>query len=209
MELVSFIRKEMTDSHLGIGFGIQSIVSNFVSGLILLFERPIKVGDWVATSAGEGFVRKISVRATEIETFDKNSIIVPNSELISNSVKNWTLNNNTGRVVIRVGASYDADPRFVKEILEKVCTEYEGALKYPAPSVAFKDFADSALIFDLRIFVRDILYKVDVENDLRLAIWDAFKEAGIEISYPQQDIHIRSATGVDALVTGGKAPKRN
>ena len=192
----------------GIGFGLQSIVSNFVSGLILLFERPIKVGDWVATSAGEGFVRKISVRATEIETFDKNSIIVPNSELISNSVKNWTLNNNTGRVIVQVGASYDADPHVVKQILEDIGNNYPGALKYPPSSVAFRDFGASALIFDLRVFVRDILYVTDVANDLRLAIWDAFKEAGIEISYPQRDIRIRSAEGLDQIAAPNRSSKR-
>ncbi|MEM7242684.1 MAG: mechanosensitive ion channel domain-containing protein [Pseudomonadota bacterium] len=177
----------------GIGFGLQSIVSNFVSGLILLFERPIKVGDWVATSTGEGMVRKISVRATEIETFDKNYVIVPNAELISNTVKNWTHHNNLGRLKITIGASYDADPHKVKEVLESVAEKSDAILSIPQPSVFFRDFGDNALIFDLRVFVRDILYGFQVETQLRLDIWDAFKEAGIEISYPQRDIHIRSA----------------
>ena len=185
----------------GIGFGLQSIVSNFVSGLILVFERPIKIGDWVGTSAGEGTVKKISVRGTEIETFDRNIVIVPNSELISGSVKNWTRHNSVGRIVVRVGASYDADPHAVKDILEQVAEAHPAAMKNPGPSVVFRDFGDSALIFDLRIFIRDINDVATVETELRLAIWDALSEAGVEISYRQQDIHIRSAAGLEAVMT--------
>lgn len=177
----------------GIGFGLQSIVSNFVSGLILLFERPIKVGDWVVVSSGEGLVKKISVRATEIETFDRTSIIIPNSELISSSVKNWTLKDRIGRVIITVGVSYNADPHRVHNLLLEVAAENNAITSSPAPSVHFKDFGDNALIFDLRVFLKNISDRYRVETELRLVIWDKLKEEGIEIPFPQRDLHIRSS----------------
>ena len=180
----------------GIGFGLQSIVSNFVSGLILLFERPIKVGDWVMLNSGEGFVKKISVRATEIETLDKTSIIVPNSELISSSVKNWTYKDRIGRVSITVGVTYDCNPHQVREILLECAKEHPSVLSHPAASVLFKDFGDSALIFDLRVFVRNIRERYDISTDLRFMIWDRLKEEGIEIPFPQRDLHIRSQSHV-------------
>lgn len=183
----------------GIGFGLQSIVSNFVSGLILLFERPIKVGDWIITASGEGIVKKISVRSTEIETFDRTSIIVPNAELISSSVKNWTHKDRIGRVIITVGVSYDSDPHQVKEMLLKCSMDNPHALNTPEPSVHFKDFGDNALIFDLRFFIRNISELYKSATQMRLDIWDACKEADIEISFPQRDLHIRSAPGLEGL----------
>lgn len=188
----------------GIGFGLQSIVSNFVSGLILLFERPIKVGDWIITSSGEGIVKKISVRSTEIETFDRTSIIVPNSELISSSVKNWTHKDKIGRVVIMIGVSYDSDPHKVKELLIKCGEESEYSLKTPGVSVFFKDFGDNALIFELRFFIRNVTDTIMVATQMRFDIWDAFKEADIEISFPQRDLHIRSAPGLEGLFKDAK-----
>lgn len=175
----------------GIGFGLQSIVSNFVSGLILLFERPIKVGDWVIVNSGEGIVKKISVRATEIETFDKTSIIVPNSELISSSVKNWNYNDRTGRIIIPVGVSYECDPRRVREILMDCAREHPSVLTHPAPVIVFKDFASSALLFELRVIVRNIREGLDVATDLRFMIWDKLKEEKIEIPYQQHDLNIK------------------
>ncbi len=176
----------------GIGFGLQSIVSNFVSGLILLFERPIKVNDWIITNSGEGFVKKISVRATEIETFDRTSIIVPNSELISSSVKNWTHNDKIGRIVVSVGVSYNSDPHAVRQILFDCADSNKDVLKSPAPTIHFKDFADSALIFDVRFFVRNISDFHRISTQMRLDIWDALKKNNVEISYPQRDLHIRT-----------------
>lgn len=186
----------------GIGFGLQSIVSNFVSGLILLFERPIKVDDWIITNSGEGLVKKISVRATEIETFDRTSIIVPNSELISSSVRNWTHMDKMGRVVVSVGISYDSDPRQAVDILYNLAKEDDGILDTPDPNVHFKDFGDSALIFDLRFFIEDISQIFTAATRMRLKIWDAFKDAGIEISFPQRDLHIRSAPGLAQQLEG-------
>jgi len=184
----------------GIGFGLQSIVSNFVSGLILLFERPIKVDDWVITSSGEGIVKKISVRATEIETFDRTSIIVPNAELISSSVKNWTHKDKVGRVVITVGVSYDSDPHKVSDVLLKCAQDYPQTLKSPEPTIHFKDFADSALIFDVRFFIRNVKDTYIASTTMRFDIWDALKAEGIEISYPQRDLHIRSAPGLKEIL---------
>ena len=186
----------------GIGFGLQSIVSNFVSGLILLFERPIKVGDWLITNSGEGIVKKISVRATVVETFDRTSIIVPNAELISSSVKNWTHADRVGRVIVNVGVSYSSDPQQVRDLLMDMITENEDVLKTPKPTVLFKDFADSALIFEIRFFISNIQEIFPISSQVRFDIWEVFKEAGVEISFPQRDLHIRTAPGLEGVFDG-------
>jgi small-conductance mechanosensitive channel len=158
----------------------------------LLFERPIKVGDWIVTASGEGTVRKISVRSTEIETFNRASIIVPNSELISQSVTNWTHKNRLGRVIIKVGVSYGSDPELVREILLKCAKEHPQTLTYPASFVTWQDFGESSLDFDLRVYIRDIANILEVSTALRFAIFKAFKEAGVEIPFPQRDVHVKS-----------------
>ncbi|MBT8473261.1 MAG: mechanosensitive ion channel [Marinicaulis sp.] len=176
----------------GIGFGLQSIVNNFVSGLILLFERPIKVGDWIVTTSGEGTVKKISVRSTEIETFDRSSIIVPNSELISSSVTNWTHKDRMGRIIVPVGVSYGSDPEQVKAILMKCAEENEFIVSYPEPYIVWKDFGASSLDFELRAFLGDVSKSLQVRSELRFAIFAALAEAGVEIPFPQQDVYIKS-----------------
>ena len=176
----------------GIGFGLQSIVNNFVSGLILLAERPIKTGDWVVVGGDQGYVRKISVRATKIETFDRATVIVPNAELISNRVMNWMHDGSMGRIIIPVGVSYDADPEQVREILLRIADESEYVSSYPGPSVFFMDFGASSLDFELRCYIQDINSSLSAKSALRFAIFKAMKEAGIEIPFPQQDIHVRS-----------------
>ncbi|MEL7029010.1 MAG: mechanosensitive ion channel domain-containing protein, partial [Pseudomonadota bacterium] len=181
----------------GIGFGLQSIVNNFVSGLILLFERPIKVGDWIVTNSGEGLVKRISVRSTEIETFDRSSIIVPNAELISAAVTNWTYKDKIGRVIVPVGVTYDADPAEVIEILEKVARDLPVVLDYPAPFVYFDEFGDSSLNFQLRAYIRDINSSLSARTQIRVGIFNALKEAGIEIPFPQRDLHVK-----DPLLAG-------
>ena len=177
----------------GIGFGLQSIVNNFVSGLILLFERPIKAGDWIVTASGEGIVRKISVRSTEIETFDRAAIIIPNSELIAGTVTNWTHKSALGRIRVPVGVSYSSDPEKVRDILIAVANDHPLVVRYPAPFVVWQEFGSSSLDFELRAFVRDIGNGLQVRTDLRFAIFKAFKENGIEIPFPQQDVHIKAA----------------
>ncbi|MEO1015777.1 MAG: DUF3772 domain-containing protein [Pseudomonadota bacterium] len=176
----------------GIGFGLQSIVNNFVSGLILLFERPIKVGDWIVTPSGEGIVKRISVRATEIETFDRASVIVPNSELISSAVTNWTHKNKMGRVIIAVGVSYDSDPEQVIHLLEEVARDTHLMLAYPPPYVYFVGFGDSSLDFELRGLIRDVNSSLSTKTALRVAVFKKLTEAGVEIPFPQRDLHIRT-----------------
>ncbi len=175
----------------GIGFGLQSIVNNFVSGLILLAERPVKVGDWVVIGEDQGFVRKISVRSTEIETFDHANVVVPNSVLISEKVQNWTLHNNVGRISIDVGVSYQSDPERVKDILLEVAREHPQVLTHPEPYVWFSNFGDSSLDFRLFCFALNITRQLSIQTDLRIAIVKKFRAEGIEIPFPQSDVHFR------------------
>lgn len=176
---------------LGIGFGLQNIVSNFVSGLILLVERPFKVGDWVSTSSTEGFVKKISVRATEIETFNRQSIIVPNSELINSPVGNWTHRNKLGRVDLPVGVSYDTDPRRLIEILVEIAMGHELVLHNPEPVVHFSGFGESSLDFVLKCHVADVLTGIAVKTELSLRVFERLKAEEIEIPFPQRDLNIK------------------
>jgi len=184
---------------LGIGFGLQNIVSNFVSGLILLVERPFKVGDWVSTSSTEGFVKKISVRATEIETFNRQSIIVPNSELINAPVGNWTHRNKLGRMDLPIGVSYDADPRRLIEILIEVAQGHDMVLRNPEPVVHFSGFGDSSLDFVLKCHVADVLTGVGVRTELSLRIFERLKAEGIEIPFPQRDLNIKLGDDAEAV----------
>jgi len=176
----------------GIGFGLQSIVNNFVSGLILLFERPIKMGDWVVVPSGQGYVKHIGARATEIETFDRASILIPNSELVSSAVQNWFYKGRLGRVRVDVGVSYGSDPEQVREILLDCAKQHPSVSSYPAPSVLWTEFGDSSLDFELRAYVRNYENAYHVRSDLRFAIFKAFKDAGVQIPFPQRDLHIRS-----------------
>jgi small-conductance mechanosensitive channel len=175
----------------GIGFGMQSVVSNFVSGLILLAERPIKIGDLVVAGGEEGYVRKISVRSTEIETFDGANVLIPNSFFISEKVKNWTLRNNTGRVAIHVGVAHGADPRQVKAILLEVAQAHPAVMRSPAPVADFEDIGGSALEFKLYAFVYDLNSSGTVRTDLRIAVLDAFQAAGVALATQQSDITLR------------------
>lgn len=174
----------------GIGFGLQNIVSNFVSGLILLVERPFKVGDHIVTGTTEGIVKRISVRATEIETFRKQSIIVPNSELINASVGNWTHRNRVQRAEIPVGVAYEADPQRVIDILMETALAMPGVLRNPEPHVDFLGFGPSSLNFELRFFLSDMSEGIGVRNKVRMDILKRFREEGIDIPYPHQDVKI-------------------
>jgi potassium-dependent mechanosensitive channel len=160
----------------GIGFGLQSIVNNFVSGLILLWERAVRVGDWIVVGSDQGFVRRINVRATEIETFDRAQVIIPNSSLVTGVVTNLVRNDRTGRLVIPLTIVASADPERVRELLFAIAKAHELVLKMPAPQVLFTGMSASALSFELRVFVADVETSVRVKSDLHFAIFRRFKE---------------------------------
>lgn len=173
---------------LGIGFGLQNIVQNFVSGLILLAERPFKVGDWVETGGVSGIVKKISVRATEVETFQKQSIIVPNSSLINGNVGNWTHRNKLGRIDINVQAAYNAEPRRLHALLMEIVRGHPSILKNPEPFVAFQNMNDSMMVFDVYAHVADITSTGGIKNELRFQIVEKFHEEGIHLVTSSTDL---------------------
>jgi potassium-dependent mechanosensitive channel len=165
----------------GIGFGLQSIVSNFVSGIILLAERPIRVGDWVVVKNEEGIVRRISVRATEIETFDRASVIIPNSEFITGPVKNLTHSDTMGRITVKVRAAYDSDVDAVRDLLVACACEHPQVLQTPPPRVFLMALGDFALELELRCIVANVNYGLTVKSDLQMEILRRFRAAGIKI----------------------------
>ncbi len=183
----------------GIGFGLQNIVSNFVSGLILLIERPIKVGDWVVVGGNEGVVKRISVRATELETWQRSSVLIPNSDLVSTAVTNWTHKNKLGRVDVAVRVPFASDPKQVHDLLLEAAGDCHKILAHPAPYVYFKAFSPDGMDFDIRVYVQDIyMLVIEVANELRMAVVKRFAEAGIEMALPQRVVHFPPAKGGDA-----------
>ncbi len=184
----------------GIGLGLQNVVNNFVSGIILLFERPIKVGDWVSINGEEGRVKQINIRATEVETFKKTSLIIPNANLLSTTVTNLTHSDNSSRMSINVGVAYGTDTQKVAQILLECAENHKRVLKKPAPSVVFKDFGPSSLDFELRCYTSDIWTGWVIPSDLRFEIDRRFREEGIEIPFPQQTITLGDADLKAALL---------
>jgi len=178
---------------LGIGFGMQEIASNFVSGLILLFERPIRAGDFITVGDIQGFVRSIRIRATEIETLDNQNVLVPNSELVSGRVTNWVLRDTYGRLILNVGVAYGSDVEKVRDILESVSREHPEVItdgSAPAPRALFMSFGDSSLDFELRVRVKHIERRFSIKSDLNFAVDKAFRDSGVTIPFPQRDLHI-------------------
>jgi potassium-dependent mechanosensitive channel len=165
----------------GIGFGLQSIVNNFVSGLILLAERPIRVGDWVVINDGEGIVKKINVRSTEIETFDNCTIIVPNSNLITGAVRNWTHQDTLGRFLVSVGVAHGSDVELVQAMLKTIVAEHPKVLRFPPPQVQLAKFSAATTDFEVRGHVADVFEAGQVASDLRFAISKQFNENGLVI----------------------------
>jgi small-conductance mechanosensitive channel len=184
----------------GIGFGLQSIINNFVSGLILLFERPLKVGDLIVVNGQTGRVRNISVRSTEIETGDRATLIVPNSELITNSFLNWTHRNALSSVSIPVKTTYATDPEHVRQVLDKVASECPLILQQPKPNASFDSFGPNGFEFSLSASVADYSKRGAAMSDLRHRIVKAFRETGIEMPYAQHDVHLRDLDFVKTLV---------
>lgn len=185
----------------GIGFGLQNVVNNFISGLIMLVERPVRTGDWIIVGGTEGYVKRISIRTTTIQTFDRAEVIVPNSDLISGQVTNWTLRNQWGRIKVPVGVAYGSDTALVRDTLLEIVNGHEdfvrGNPNLPDPNVLFIGFGDSSLDFEVRGIVRKIDRRLTVISDINFAIDAAFREKGIEIPFPQRDINFRGPLQVD------------
>jgi small-conductance mechanosensitive channel len=176
----------------GIGFGLQNIVNNFLSGLILLFERPVKVGDMVSLEDQWGTITRIGLRSTVVETFDRSEIILPNSELIAQRVVNWTFSSHVVRVVLPVGVAYGTPLAKVLEVLMKAARDNEDILDNPAPSAIFTGFGDSSINFELRAWIADVNQRLRIRSELGLAIDRHFRDNGIVIPFPQRDLHVQS-----------------
>jgi small-conductance mechanosensitive channel len=177
----------------GIGFGLQNIVNNFVSGLILLFERPVHIGDSVQVGSLWGEVRRIGIRASVVRTFDGAEVIVPNGQLISEQVTNWTLSDRTRRLHLRIGVEHGTDPERVLEILRQVAAQHPDVLENPPPLALFLEHGDSSLDFELRIWTREFDRGLTTRSELTVAVNRALAEAGITVPFPQRDLHLRSA----------------
>ncbi len=184
----------------GVGFGLQNIINNFVSGLILQFERPIRVGDVVEIQAGlTGTVTRIGIRASTVQTFQGAEIIIPNATFISSNVTNWTLSEARRRVDLPVGVAYGTDPKLVKQLLEQPAVQHPDVLTSPEPAVVFKEFGESALNFELQFWVMQESNVTKVKSEVALEVMRLLAEAGIEIPFPQRDLHLR---GVDSTAAG-------
>jgi small-conductance mechanosensitive channel len=182
----------------GIGFGLQGIVNNFVSGLILLFERPVRVGDYIEVTGNWCEIQKIGLRATTVQTFDQADVIIPNADLVSNQVTNWTLRNRRARLIIPVGVAYGSDIPLVIETLKASADPHPMVAKNPAPQVLFLSFGESSLNLELRVWVLDVDHMLTTQSELHQEIDRRFREANIEIAFPQRDLHFR---GVDNSLT--------
>lgn len=184
----------------GIGFGLQSIVNNFVSGIILLAERPFKVGDRIEVGQNMGIVQRVSVRATQIQTFDNVTVIVPNADLISGQVVNWMHGDFSARLKIPVGVSYDSDPEQVRRVLLEIAMDNPRVLKIPEPFVSFTDFGADALQFTLFCHVGNINADAGAASDMRFEIARRFREEKIEMPFGQREIHLRDLASIEGLV---------
>ena len=176
----------------GLGFGLQEIFANFVSGLIILFERPIRVGDYVSIGSVDGKVTRIRMRATTITDWDRRELLVPNKEFITSQLINWTLSDPITRVIIPVGIAYGSDTQKARDILLQVALNSPFVLKDPKPQAIFRRFGESSLDFELRVFIPDRDYWPKLTNEMNMQIDRAFRAAKIEIAFPQRDIHVRS-----------------
>jgi potassium efflux system protein len=190
----------------GLGFGLQEIFANFVSGLIILLERPVRPGDTVTIGETSGEVLRIQMRATTIRDWDRKELIVPNKEIVTGRVVNWSLSDTTLRIVIPVGIAYGSDTELATEILSRIAAEHPKVLDAPKPQVIFSQFGASALVFELRVFVPHSEHSNRVTHELHSAIDRELRQAGIEMAFPQLDLRIRSVDpSVLQAATRGRA----
>jgi small-conductance mechanosensitive channel len=178
----------------GIAFGLQNITSNFVSGIILLFERPVSVGDYVEVGNAMGRVQSINMRSTTVITRDNITLIVPNSDFISGTVTNWSVGDPKIRISVPVGVAYGSDTELVTRLLLEAAGKHPDVLKEPEPDVLFREFADSSLNFDLRIWILNPVGRFKIISDLNYAIDAAFRDNDVTIPFPQQDVHFYKET---------------
>ncbi len=191
---------------IGIGFGLQEVILNFISGLILLFERPLKVGDLIEVGGDEGVVQKINIRSTTVQTRDNLYILVPNKDFITQTVRNFVYTDPTVRVHLKLGVKYGTDTALVRETLLEVVARHGKVLRHPKPEVWFVDFGESSLDFEVLFWVEDPSDRQRIASDVRFATDAAFRRAGIEIPFPQRDLHLKTVDASIALPAGRPVP---
>ena len=191
----------------GIGFGLQEIVANFISGLIILIERPVRVGDVVTVGDASGTVSRVQIRATTIRTWDRTELLVPNKEFIAGRVLNWSLSDEITRLFLTVGIAYGSDVEKALRLIEDAAKEHPEVIADPAPFVTFEAFGDNALVLGLRCFVQDLEIRLQTLTDLHRAINRKFQDAGIVIAFPQRDLHLDTASPLEVRILQGASPK--
>jgi potassium efflux system protein len=181
----------------GIGFGLQEIVANFISGIIILFERPVRVGDIVTIGETTGVVTNIQIRATTIRNWDKQELLVPNKEFITERLLNWTLTDQQNRISIPIGIDYGSDTRKALSILSQIAEQHEKVLDDPAPLISFEAFGESSLTIVLRCYLSALDGRIGVVTELHQAIYDRFREEGIGMAFPQREVHLSQRAPLD------------